>query len=214
MTENLNEYLAKVESSLQQFEPKLRIDDENREIVRKLSYYFSGNPLFETEGHGSLSKGVFLTGPCGVGKTLLMRAFMKYDQAKNGRPFDFYSTEKVSLLYQTEGQGELNIIFPKCPDRYGIDPDRYDNSNLLLDDLGAEPTKVSYMGTVLNPMAFVISNIYNKANAAKYSFARIHFTSNLNLAMLEESYGSRIESRLHEMVNFFVLKGSDRRKKK
>ncbi len=57
------------------------IDDNNRNIIRFLLYYFNGCPLAEEvfPGRGyKLHKNVMLQGGVGVGKTLLMQIFSEY----------------------------------------------------------------------------------------------------------------------------------------
>lgn len=57
------------------------IDDNNRDIIRFLLYYFNGCPLAEEvfPGRGyKLHKNVMLQGGVGVGKTLLMQIFSEY----------------------------------------------------------------------------------------------------------------------------------------
>lgn len=57
------------------------IDDNNRDIIRFLLYYFNGCPLAEEvfPGRGyKLHKNIMLQGSVGVGKTLLMQVFSEY----------------------------------------------------------------------------------------------------------------------------------------
>lgn len=57
------------------------IDDNNRNVIRFLLYYFNGCPLAEEvfPGRGyKLHKNVMLQGGVGVGKTLLMQIFSEY----------------------------------------------------------------------------------------------------------------------------------------
>ena len=57
------------------------IDENNRDIIRFLLYYFNGCPLAEEvfPGRGyKLHKNVMLQGGVGVGKTLLMQIFSEY----------------------------------------------------------------------------------------------------------------------------------------
>jgi len=49
------------------------VDDHNREILRALKLYILKDERFETEGHGSLSKGIVLAGLQGCGKTMLLK---------------------------------------------------------------------------------------------------------------------------------------------
>lgn len=60
-TQQLREYV------LQQH-PSFIVDKQNEDIFNKLCQYFSNDPDFENDGL-SLSKGILLTGPVGVGKS-------------------------------------------------------------------------------------------------------------------------------------------------
>jgi len=57
------------------------IDDNNRNVIRFLLYYFNGCPLAEEvfPGRGyKLHKNIMLQGGVGVGKTMLMQVFSEY----------------------------------------------------------------------------------------------------------------------------------------
>lgn len=200
-------YLADAGRHFRRYSPELVIDDNNGEVMKALVLYFRQDRMFETEGHGSLKKGIFLVGPVGVGKTFLMKLLLESVRFETRVPYRIESAFQVAEKYQSDGMDTLNKIIPEVTGIRSID-NPYNNRNLLFDDFGVEPTQVSYMGTRLNPMEFVISRLYDRYSDR---FSNIHFTSNLNKQMIEEAYGTRIYSRLREMTNLILLNGPDRR---
>jgi hypothetical protein len=176
-------------------QPQFVIDEYNKEVFRKLCLYFWQHPDFETEGHGSLNKGILLVGGVGTGKTWLINLFRRNVIGD----YSVWNTNDIADEYQHNGIGGLTEQF--------IGNSEAKMPSIAFDDLGSERTSVKHMGNELNAMERVILARYRYRN-----YHRTHFTSNLNGDQIEEAYGTRVRSRLREMVNFITLKGNDRRK--
>lgn len=166
------------------------IDDFNRSIIHILSLYFFQDPRFETEGYGSLNKGIMLRGNTGTGKTLLMNIFQHNAIGK----YKVINCNTTSDWYQRAG---IEYLFSETP-----------GSHIVHDDLGSEATSVKYMGTDINPMQRIILEHYELGRP----FNDVHFTTNLSADEIEAVYGQRVRSRLREMCNPILLPGEDRRK--
>ena len=79
------------------------VDDNNRDVLRFLLYYFNGCPLAESvfPGRGyKLHKHIMLQGAVGTGKTLLMQIFSEYLRiTENPRYFHNLSVTQMVNYY-------------------------------------------------------------------------------------------------------------------
>lgn len=76
------------------------IDDNNRNVIRFLLYYFNGCPLAEEvfPGRGyKLHKNIMLQGGVGVGKTMLMQVFSEY-LMRIRSPHFFYNLSVTQMV--------------------------------------------------------------------------------------------------------------------
>lgn len=176
------------------YEPNFIMDEHFKKLFRIITLYMWNDLLFESEGHGSLDKGLFITGNVGVGKTLLAK-LMTHTTRVFRQPL--VTTNRICDKYQENG---IEFIM----NQYGA-TDRF--TGYVFDDLGAERIPVNYMGNTLNVMERIILNRYEQRQ-----HHLTHFTSNLQGDEIEKIYGSRVRSRLREMCNVFQLTGTDRRK--
>lgn len=176
-----------------EYEPEFVLDDHFKEILAALNLFFWRDPEFETKGYGSLKKGLFITGNVGVGKTLLMRLFIVNPTAI----LKIISTNRVADVYQECGIDRLLDEYARP----------HNPGHICFDDLGAERIGVKHMGNEINVMEQIILTRYD---IKKHCLT--HFTSNLDANQIEAMYGTRVRSRLREMVNFFEFGGTDRRK--
>lgn len=185
--------------------PEYRVDESVKEAFMLLCFYFTNDARFEESGEYSLKKGIMLAGNVGTGKTILMRIFSRnkrqcYEMIPCRKASDEYSEDGSEMLHQYNNpirsllgtyeyflQRELGVCF---------------------DDLGTETNPARYYGKDLNTMEMIILNRYDR----RLPFNLTHFTTNLTWAEIEQRYGTRVISRLNEMVNVIELSGNDRRK--
>jgi hypothetical protein len=192
------------------------VDDHNREILRALKLYILKDERFETEGHGSLSKGIVLAGLQGCGKTMLLKMMadagpVDYkhkgfvssiadiiksswgDQMRFGLYHlkDIHSCVALEHDYrQKDGEQLINKI-------------RTANKPMAFDDLGFEESSSMNFGNKINVMEHIIQARYNLHQ--DYGICS-HFSTNIiNGDELARIYGPRIRSRMREMCNWFYF---------
>lgn len=177
------------------------IDDDNLEVVAKLCQYFSGDGTF----NGDLGKGLLLIGPVGVGKTSLMKFFIKNQRFS----YRVESCRDIEAKYGEMGDNYIDKCSFNSPISSNGDPFGHQVIGLCFDDLGTEGN-AKYYGKEKNVMAEIILNRYDN----QLPFISTHITSNLPTEQIKEIYGSRVTDRLRQMVNIiqFPVKAKSRRK--
>lgn len=143
-------------------------------------------------------KGIFFLGKTGCGKTRRLKLIADLF----GTPI-MDAQEIVNNLRRTDTEDHfmdlINIpLFGNVSSR-----DRYD---FIIDDLGIENAESMTYGTKRDIMAEVLYARYKI-----FPDYRTHFSSNLTIEAIRQSYGERIFSRLNEMCVFITLPGEDRR---
>ncbi len=187
------------------------IDKDNENVLRQLSYYFSGDERFETGGM-SLKKGLILSGSVGTGKTEIMRAF-----SKNKRQcFYLESANNMERLIKNKGAEYWQTYTGFAPVS-SMNANYFFQQNIgwCFDDVGTEEVVVDY-GNRLDFIAKLIEERYFRKD--KIPFSSLHLTTNLDPTGLIARYGAenaqmdRFRSRIREMFNVIYLVGNDRRK--
>ena len=150
----------------------------------------------------STCKAIGITGNTGSGKTLamyMMRDFCNIDKPKymgggKVRVFKplFKSAKAIATEYNTQGGGVIETLST-------VD-------SLIIDDLGSEKKNVNYFGTNINVMQTIIEERYSNNLLT-------HFTTNFTMDEVEEMYGDRVRSRLHQMTNIIEYVDIDHRMK-
>jgi len=153
-----------------------------------------GNPKCKID----LLKGIGLVGRTGSGKTITMHIlndFIKIDEIKYKRGKDM-----VNLKFKMES---ALVIASEYAQQGDVIIQKYSNfANLCIDDLGAENSEKSYFGNKVNVIQEIIENRYNNG-------LMIHFTSNLNMDLIQKTYGDRVYSRLYDACNVLTLNDCD-----
>jgi DNA replication protein DnaC len=186
------------------------LDDYNQPIFELMCYYFSLDEKFlafaENLGvkNPSLDKGIVLAGNFGVGKTTLMKLFMKNQR----QVYIIQNAKKISDSYEKDGNETIEEYFNKRKNAFN-DPAVFyqEYSGICIDDLGTENVKSNY-GNKKNVIGDIIEMRYERGVMGKW----FHATTNLSSDQLSEFYGGRVVSRLRETVNFIELNGNDRRR--
>ena len=165
------------------------VDEENKEVINQLLYYFNR----DTEFKGEHSKGIILCGNVGSGKTHLFKVF----QLLALKPIAMTTCRNVERRFHEKGYPVLKDFAFK-PVSNGTDKfvPAY-----CFDDLGAE-ANVKAFGNEVNVMAELIQDRYE---LWKSSGVVTHFTTNLTKSEISFRYGDRCLSRLQEMCTFVVL---------
>ena len=158
--------------------PEFHVEDGNKKVY-EATIDFISKP----------SKGLFMFGPAGTGKTHLA---VKIAQEVDGAKFVKVPKLLLSLKANFDGQGWEN---EQIINRLANAP------VLILDDLGAE--KASEW--VAETMYILIDERYGNMKPTV-------FTSNYSPSELAERLGDRIVSRIMEMCRVIEIKTSDKRK--
>ena len=161
----------------------------DRELNRQMVKYLARSEDF----NGDLNKGILLIGNTGSGKTRMMQSLSLAMGYLHQFRFLIYSGNEIEKAIRKEDS---------------ID-DKLTQKMFGIDDLGEEHDKVKVYGTDINVGVEVLSNRYNlMMKNGSLTFV----TTNLTRKMLLAKYTPRIDSRIDEMFNVFVLTGNDLRK--
>ena len=189
---------ARIMSIANEIVPNFVLSDELREIFGDLFTYFTGN-----EGKYDLSKGIYLYGEYGVGKTVTMKIFSKFLQKNfNFGPnnYGITSIEEIAEYFKTNGnllkfgrnyEGSRILAYDKCINEFG------------------KPLEEKHYGTniqnVINSMLMVRYELFQEREAIT------HATSNFHPGDLE-CFDDALLDRFKEMFNFIQLKGGSYRR--
>lgn len=194
----------------ERFDKDFVFDEDNRILIQKLSEYFTGSTDFNIGGY-SLNKGIMIMGNVGRGKTYLMKFFQKNKK----RCYVIKPCRDIADDYLVYKEEVVNVY--SAPIEKPLhDPSVFFQNHIgwCFDDFGTEEIKNAY-GNKKNVMADLIMTIYDKPDYAENGdkdFSKFHLTTNLESGKeIEKVYGTRVNSRLREMFNVFVLDGKDRR---
>ena len=196
-TDGLKEFVLKEN-------PKFIVDKQNEKAFTQLCQYFTNNPAFEENGF-SLSKGILLTGPVGVGKTELLRVF-----SKNKRQcFHLISVFEIEVSCQQRGVEFFKAYTGMVPG-WGNTSNFFYQKNIgwAFDDIGRESVVFDF-GNKSDVVSKIIQTRYADKN--KLPFSTLHLTTNLTPAEIESRYDYAVKSRLREMFNYILVGGKDRR---
>lgn len=181
---------ATAEFVFEKYRELYAIDDDNEEVVRNLSYYFTNDHRFE----GDLNKGLLLFGGVGIGKTTLMHFFKRNPRAT----YKVLSCRDIESDFSSEGEKSVRI----CSYNISIPENEFLQKEIgyCFDDLGTE-ANAKYYGKEKNVMAEILLNRYDN----RLPFMYTHVTTNLSHAEVKEQYGIRVYDRMKEMLNIIVF---------
>lgn len=201
------------------FNGKFILDDNNADLFDLMCYYF----IDDADGfvmqakkmdvsNPSITKGNFVCGNFGCGKTWLMLLFGRNKK----QSFDVVRSKQIADAYLTSDDKKIPEMFLKPFDAQDQKHNRgYVSSEifyqryigLCIDDLGSEEEKNNF-GNKMNVVGDLIEQWY----AGGYTGLFLHATTNLTADQLKNFYGERVISRMREIFNFIELPGNDRRK--
>ncbi len=171
------------------------VDSSNREVIRALGAYFMGQPANGIEP----TKGILLSGPVGVGKSLLLKAFantLKHFQ----KAFSFVACQDIVFEYETTGQ----------MDKYTANQAGYSGkpAKFCFDEIGRETIPAVHFGNRRNVMQYILAYRYNYW---QNNGLITHGTTNATPQELVSLYGEHIGDRIREMFNWIPVDGNSRR---
>lgn len=181
--------------------PGFAIDDNNREIIPNLFYYFIG-----VEGKYDLNKGLWIMGGNGTGKTKLLKIFSVFGQ-KRFQGFKVYECMTISNEYATKGDID-KYTYNQLGAYGGQKP-----TDMGFDELGRETIPANHFGQKLNVMQYILHIRYSLWQS---DGIKTYITTNLSTDEVHNLYDGEkdrfISDRCREMFNVVPLLGESRRK--
>ena len=178
------------------FEQELKI----AETLRNAGYDAGGNSsvfdaIVKFAGmvkHGKVRKGLFLIGPCGVGKS----TGMEMVSALTGTMIVTAKALQQAYMDSPTGTEWENICLAR--DYFG------NPQPLIIDDIGSEDYPFFHYGSKVNVIGSALE--YRYQALCRYGVWTA-VTTNLSDEELRQRYGFRIDDRLNEMFYFCLVNG-------
>lgn len=183
------------------FGMQYEVDDDNVTIVQELCKYFTEDPTF----NGNLNKGLLLAGGVGVGKTSMMKFFMKNQRLS----YRMESCREVETRFSEQGDQYVYFCSFLVPIPINADSFGHQAIGFCFDDVGTEANAKHY-GKEKNVIAEIILNRYDN----KLPNIATHITTNLTAQELFNQYGSRVTDRMKEMFNIITFKPGTKSRRK
>lgn len=166
------------------------VNEHNKDLITALCYYLSLDPRFETDLGFSFTKGLWVRGNVGLGKTHIVRCAAE----NNLNPIKVLSMLEVTEDIQAQGSCVVNMEGRRI---------------LYLDDVGTEEPTVVHYGTRISWFKNFIETKYLKG-----VYNNLIISTNLSFSEIETNYGNRARSRIAQMFNVINVTGEDMRKSK
>ncbi len=193
--------------------PRFVIDDENRFTYENFIKWCHGDssmmcidPETGKKIRGDLWRGIYIAGNTGSGKSWCLEIMREYAIACRFQILfpDYEQDKRENLAWSCVRAKDICEYYTE-----NGDIKTFKNRKILaIQDFGSEPLEALYMGNREDIIRQLIEYRGDQSNLLTL------ITSNMKLSgdKLRERYGDRVESRLHEMCNYFEIKGKDRRK--
>ncbi len=187
---------------------KFVVDDNNRDVLRFLLYYFNGCPLAEEvfPGRGyKLHKHIMLQGAVGTGKTMLMQVFSEYLRiTENPRFFHNLSVTQMVNYYTLHNNLDRYTFNEEENKGFKCEP-----VNICLNDIGVQSTK--FYGTDTETLTNEFLHARNEIWTQYHKMA--HLTTNLTNEQLKQKYRDGFGRLLDRFktYNIIPLTGDSRR---
>jgi DNA replication protein DnaC len=166
------------------------IDGDNQEIITNVFHWC----LRDGNGKYDPTKGLWIYGNVGTGKSILMKGI-----------FEFIKKYWRRDLYDTINPRWINV--PTYCGNYAMEGFSVFNSIPMgLDEVGAEITPTNHMGNKLNVVSHVIGCLYDNPSSLPHIV-----TTNLTMNELKEMYGARTIDRIGHLFNPVKMCGGTRR---
>lgn len=162
---------------------KFIVDDNNRDVLRFLLYYFNNCPLAEEvfPGRGyKLHKSILIQGGVGVGKTLLMQIFSEYLQRTNNPRF-FWNLSVTQMVNYYTIHNNLDRFTYNEEECRGF---KCNPQNVCLNDIGIQDRTFFGMDTGLLTDEFLHARNEIWTQYGKFA----HLTTNLDNNELQKRF--------------------------
>lgn len=173
-----------------QYNKPFVVDEHNAYALRNIIGYVAGDTAQTVL---CLNRGLYLYGPTGVGKTMMMKMIRMLTEITPVHSNKLRIIPTAQLTDEVEQAKSSTALRP------------YFTGNICLDDLGEEPRSIPLYGQAYH----VIHSLLAERDRRFVDSGLItHATSNLLPEELEARYGSRIADRCRQLFNFVQL-GTD-----
>lgn len=193
---------------------KFIIDDNNKEVLRFLLYYFNECPLAESvfPGRGyKLHKNILLQGGVGVGKTLMMQVFSEYLKRLNN-PLYFPNVSVTQMVNHFSIYNNIDLYTYNEGGSIGF---QIKPMHLCLNDVGVDNRPFYGIDTLTVVNDFLHARNELWANLAITDRRFAHLTTNLSDEQLKQKFRAkddfgRVIDRF-KTYNVIPLSGTSRR---
>lgn len=184
---------------------KYQMDDETTFVAKNLIKWLIGdefesvvlNAKKKKTKKGRLDRGIYIAGDCGTGKSIMLKILAKFAKMVNQKII--INGKEVGLAWRKFHARELSNRFRNGEDLGAM----YTTPILQIDDLGAEPNPVQYMGNKVDLLSDILETREDNGCITL-------ITSNLPPDYLSNTYNDRLESRMMAL-NYYELNGDDKR---
>lgn len=185
---------------------RFMIDSENNFVFRNILKWCNADPSFMSLDpdtskpiQGDLSKGLYLCGGTGSGKTFCLQVFRAYLQIfgiKASRKSDGKEFPLAWRDVTAQAPGKEYMVAGEISS-YFREP------SLCLQDIGAESREAVYMGSRIDTIGEILQVRGDNPELVTVISSNDRIRDNI--------YGDRVTSRLVSMCNYYELTGHDRR---
>lgn len=188
---------------------KFRIDVSNRFVYENIIRWLHADTEFKCLSPddrsivpGDISKGIYIAGNTGTGKTWCIDIMAAYSRMLNLKLM--IGGQECAMAWTNIRADVITNEFQQTGDYFS----RAKTPMLCIQDLGAESQESIYMGNRVNVLRSLLE--YRGDRNDQITLV----TSNLPMMhkAFSDKYGDRVASRMREMCNYFELTGQDRRK--
>lgn len=149
---------------------------------------------------GDTSKGIYIAGKTGTGKSWALDLLSAYCEVDNMRVW--LGSKACRLAYESFRTDSICEIFSES----GSIQKFKQRGVICFQDLGTEPLESMYMGNRIAVMQQILEYRGDRNDQLTL------ISSNEPLMDLHHKYGDRVQSRVKGMCNYLILNGKDRRK--
>jgi DNA replication protein DnaC len=176
----------------------LQLDSETERAIELICQYLNKEESFLKNDGFALSKGLWICGNFGSGKTQLLKAYKSVAMQMFNQNVGIQSCADMNARYLKRNDMTRQLALF---DGIKTFSNKFDTQERIFDDLGEEETYVMDYGNKVCLMAHILSERYKGLKSG----AITHITTNLSMKQVAEIYGGRIESRISEMFNVIKL---------
>lgn len=188
--DNLHYIKVKFKECLKRYCPDMVIDDDNRDVFTNISDWLIRNK----NGVYDPTKGLWICGNIGTGKSTLMKAVLWF----------------IHCYWRLDCGTTLNPKWENVPEfcgKYAVSGfSVFETIPMGLDELGTEIFPTNHSGNKLNVVAHILNVIYDRNTDLPYIV-----TTNRSMKAILDNYGPRSVDRVGQLFNIVELNGKTRR---